>query len=451
MHTSKNYELVSRWGRRNVVPFLAAWCACACGDASNPYFALPIPSADLVDVAAETLDDVGDEAGVDGLADSQAEIADVPEEGNDVTDDERPADLADDSEIGEVDLDVGDLDDVEFELDSETEGGDVSDAAEGDASAETAPDGGDDAEELQDIEVEIEDLSELEVEGGDVELDAIDSSDLQFDGDLSAEVSDAQDTEVVDVDADAGSGDGLDDLGDETQPDISIPSLRYCEVNFCEFDTAFDDLEGLEETELRDELAARIVHSGLGYNAARNAMYSTLDVWDGNVQCLYTGTQVAADGTRTPGGIINTEHVWPRSLGAEAEPALSDLHHLFPTTQTSNSARSSFLFGETLCNATAVCGWFGGGSELGASWVNGSTVFEVRTDSRGDVARATFYFSVRYALPIDDREEAELRQWNLQDPPDAREFARNDAIELLQGNRNPFVDRPDFVDSILEF
>ncbi len=51
----------------------------------------------------------------------------------------------------------------------------------------------------------------------------------------------------------------------------------------------------------------------------------------------------------------------------------------------------------------------------------------------------------------DAMQEAALRAWNDSDPPDALEQARNDAIEGYQKNRNPFVDRPDFVAKISDF
>jgi hypothetical protein len=33
-----------------------------------------------------------------------------------------------------------------------------------------------------------------------------------------------------------------------------------------------------------------------------------------------------------------------------------------------------------------------------------------------------------------------LKAWHYQDPPDAYEIARNDFLDSLQGNRNPFID-----------
>jgi hypothetical protein len=37
-----------------------------------------------------------------------------------------------------------------------------------------------------------------------------------------------------------------------------------------------------------------------------------------------------------------------------------------------------------------------------------------------------------------------LKKWNLIDPPSNWEIARNDYIASIQGNRNPFIDHPEF-------
>ena len=62
-----------------------------------------------------------------------------------------------------------------------------------------------------------------------------------------------------------------------------------------------------------------------------------------------------------------------------------------------------------------------------------------------------FYFSTVYEMPIDEKQEATLRKWHKEDPVDANEIARNDAIEALQHNRNPYIDHPEYVDKIKDF
>ena len=43
----------------------------------------------------------------------------------------------------------------------------------------------------------------------------------------------------------------------------------------------------------------------------------------------------------------------------------------------------------------------------------------------------------------------DLLAWHLADPPDAEEVARNSVIQTFQGNRNPFVDHPEWVSRAL--
>jgi endonuclease I len=41
-----------------------------------------------------------------------------------------------------------------------------------------------------------------------------------------------------------------------------------------------------------------------------------------------------------------------------------------------------------------------------------------------------------------------LKRWHQNDPVDAIERARNDAAFNHQGNRNPYIDHPEFVNAI---
>ena len=199
--------------------------------------------------------------------------------------------------------------------------------------------------------------------------------------------------------------------------------------------------------------AAMTGHVGLGFNLARDHLHGArnpaIDIQNGLLECAYTGRTVAPDGTRSPGGILNTEHSWPRSDGASFYPRSTDLHHLFVTTIASNARRAALEYGTTTCSG-AGCPWSNGGSEVGTNTA-GTTVFEARPTVRGDLARAHFYFSVRYGIAISPAEESVLRAWHAQDPPDDRERTRNDTVESVQGNRNPFVDYPTVVQRVMNF
>jgi len=308
---------------------------------------------------------------------------------------------------------------------------DVQRDAAADGADDTGDDGGADVAVDADASADAADTRDTTSGGLDIPFDIKYEDTRGVDADGVASDADAVETDVADADA--------SDAGVELDPEGPNGP------------TPFDDLYQLRGGQMRLALHDRVDnHTSLGYNAAREAMYDELngiDVNDGQIECYYTGNMTAPDGTRAPGN-FNTEHSWPRSRGADMEPAESDIHHLFPATSISNQARAAYLYGETPCDQSTSCDWFGGGSELGPSVIDASTVFEVRPERRGDIARAQFYFAVRYSMDIEEDVETFLREWNDSDPVDALELDRNDRIEAVQSNRNPFVDRPDYVQVI---
>ena len=151
--------------------------------------------------------------------------------------------------------------------------------------------------------------------------------------------------------------------------------------------------------------------------------------------------------------VINIEHTWPQSRFSKKfskRIQKADLHHLYPTNSVANSTRGNHTFGE------ARYGDIGSnchGSKLGAVKTdNGDViVFDPPKSHKGNVARALFYFSVRYDIDIPAHEERFLRQWNRLDPVDNEERIRNNKIAKIQGNRNPFVDFPSKADLVSDF
>lgn len=194
--------------------------------------------------------------------------------------------------------------------------------------------------------------------------------------------------------------------------------------------------------------------------------------------------------------IWNREHVWPKSFGTGNDSACgfayNDLHHLFASEPALNESRSNHPF--DLCPSGCSPKGLRPGL-LCVNWLEGGALdkWEVWSDSRevvtisgehrviasggrrGDVARALFYVDLRYEggkhpgtdcnepdlVLTDDRSLivskptdtavghmgmlSTLIRWHHEDPVDARERYRNDVIEKHQGNRNPFIDNPDWV------
>ena len=201
----------------------------------------------------------------------------------------------------------------------------------------------------------------------------------------------------------------------------------------------YESLKGLRDDELRQRLQEQLQKQrALDYTDSRRYVMLTVDKYDNYIECVYTGKVISA--TEMPKTtVMNIEHTWPQSHGATGV-AKADLHHLFPTDPVANSTRSSLPFG-----IVDKPKWQAGGSECDLKR------FEVRRKSRGNSARAIFYFATRYGKTISSNEEDVLRGWHREDPVDANERARNDRVEAIQGNRNPFIDKPELVEYINDF
>ena len=174
-------------------------------------------------------------------------------------------------------------------------------------------------------------------------------------------------------------------------------------------------------------------------------MFTRLDVVDSAVECVYTGRTTIINGQRPDQTDMNVEHTWPQSRGADSGDARSDLHHLFPVIPSVNSRRSNNYFG-----VVTDPSWEEAGSKYGRG-ANDETLFEPRDAHKGDVARAIFYFAVMYEGDIIPEEEAILRAWHAQFPPDGADRARNNRVAQRQRSRNPFVDFPELVEKIDDF
>ncbi|MBT7610303.1 MAG: nuclease [Bacteriovoracaceae bacterium] len=200
--------------------------------------------------------------------------------------------------------------------------------------------------------------------------------------------------------------------------------------------------------------------SNLSYRQAREYLFGQLFLKKTSkgyyVKDLYCEKKVTqADGVgpkQIPNSKkMNCEHTWPQSRFSNSFPKLlqkNDLHHLFPVDNRANSSRSNHIFAKVegqVINNTCTTSYRG--RAIGST----ITAFEPPTSHQGNVARALFYFSVRYKINIDPLEEEFLRDWHIQDPVDSSERSRNTQIYKIQGNRNPFIDRPDLVNDINDF
>jgi uncharacterized protein len=174
-----------------------------------------------------------------------------------------------------------------------------------------------------------------------------------------------------------------------------------------------------------------------------------------NVILLYTNRSQAKTTFGPNVNDWNREHVWAKShgdFGTTAGPG-TDIHHLRPTDASVNSSRGHLDFdnGGTAHNECTECKF-------------DSDSWEPPNRVKGDIARMLMYMAVRYEgngeldLELADKvntyptpthgKKSVLLEWHKQDPVDAFEMNRNNKIQAIQGNRNPFIDHPEWADLI---
>jgi len=153
----------------------------------------------------------------------------------------------------------------------------------------------------------------------------------------------------------------------------------------------------------------------------------------------------------------NKEHVWPNSRGGGASNGKSgapyvedDIYMPRPTINAENSDRGNSAFVEGMADQSN--GW-----DPVTAFASNIGVY---TNIRGECARIIFYcMTVNSKLKLVDDANvdfageggrvtmgklSDLLKWNLNYPVNDRETRRQSGGEYLQGNRNSFVDHPEF-------
>jgi len=206
-------------------------------------------------------------------------------------------------------------------------------------------------------------------------------------------------------------------------------------------------------------------HKKLSYSEVWTVLtHSDEDPADsGKVIEIYTGRSIGkglnAGKIGNSGNAWNREHVWAKSHGFPntSQFGYTDAHHLRPADASVNSERSNLDFDL-------------GGTPITEAPENAkdSDSFEPRDQMKGDVARMLFYMDVRYAgAAIDNTPDlvlvdvvgtengspelgklCTLYSWHQADPVSDWEVNRNNVVFEFQGNRNPFIDRPEWVQQI---
>jgi endonuclease I len=250
----------------------------------------------------------------------------------------------------------------------------------------------------------------------------------------------------------------------------------------------YDSIDGLSGDTLKSKLNQIIGnHTEFPYTSD-----SKTDVWDilreadedpdnnNNIIAFYTGLSIQKDcqdttyppdfctitlGDETKTVEWNREHVWSKSRGDFSDEsemgAHTDAHHLVAAERVMNSTKNNRFFEDCHDGDDIDIVDRGYGNYTCNVWE-----FEPRDEVKGDVARMIFYMAVRYddaeldlEVVNDPDEDKDLKlpvygdiddllRWHIQDPVDEKEVLRNQVVYSYQGNRNPFIDKPELVELV---
>ncbi len=243
----------------------------------------------------------------------------------------------------------------------------------------------------------------------------------------------------------------------------------------------YSGTEGLTGTALKDKLSAIITNGHTTNNYGdlyelyeKTDCYGTDTVWDmysmdgqGNAQYYYRYGQDQECGEYSAeGDCYNREHSVPASWFNDNYPMYADLFIVYPTDGYVNNRRSNYIYGEVSSPTWTSTN----GSKLGTNSYSGGpsqTAFEPIDAYKGDFARTYFYVATRYkdVIPnwdfttnlqyffntdgtLQDWAVQMLIEWSNLDPVSQKEIDRNNEVYKIQGNRNPFIDHPEWINTI---
>jgi endonuclease I len=220
-------------------------------------------------------------------------------------------------------------------------------------------------------------------------------------------------------------------------------------------------------------------HTALSYTPGLWNAYPSTDarpdgkVWDIYSTCNFTfGTGTGGNQDQGSGGtaecqFYNREHTFPKSWFADATPMYTDLFHVMPTDKKVNGLRGNLAYGKVGTAAYTSSNGTKKGNCVAPNYPYALQVFEPADEYKGDIARNYFYMATCYQnvigtwqgndadadTALDGSSDKVFEQWYLDlmyswhvtDPVSAKEIARNNAVYSIQGNRNPFIDHPEYV------
>ncbi|MEX0323812.1 MAG: endonuclease I family protein [Puniceicoccaceae bacterium] len=231
----------------------------------------------------------------------------------------------------------------------------------------------------------------------------------------------------------------------------------------------FSSAYGLQGSALKSHLQSIIDgHTSLSYTPgiwdAHKDLYE--DPADSSKLILFYSELSFNKSAQDPGSgstqYWNREHLWPNSYGIDGDrPAYTDLFHLVPANKSVNGDRSNKYF--DYANPSDG-NYEDPANSLAPTCIEDANSWEPGDNQKGWAARAMLYMDTRYShLTLVDTPPSAtpsssanrmaqlsvMLEWNRKFPPSPKELEINQRIyDDYQGNRNPYIDFPEFADLV---
>ncbi len=164
---------------------------------------------------------------------------------------------------------------------------------------------------------------------------------------------------------------------------------------------------------------------------------------------------------------MHKEHSLPKSWWGgydetQGYAGYTDINHLYPANGDANMAKSNYPLGE-VSSASFNNGVTKVGTPRTGQGGGCSSVFEPDDRYKGDFARTYFYMACayqdyywKYTYMMSNNSWKSLNDWSIEllcrwarnDAVSDKEVDRNEAVQLHQNNRNPFIDIPQLFEYI---
>ncbi len=213
--------------------------------------------------------------------------------------------------------------------------------------------------------------------------------------------------------------------------------------------TYYEEARGLSGSALKSSLDTIISRNvSTSYNWTRYEAADEAENDSSKVLQIYTRTTIAKTAHVSGSLGWNREHTYPDSK--ITSPADADNLHIFASDNKVNGTRGNKLFGIVTPKDASTDVQDSLGNTIDA--YTNSTLFEPPNAAKGEVARATLYLNTAYGYSITGNftSESLCLDWAKNYPVTNREIYRNNTVYSLQGNRNPYIDHPEFIDMVYD-